>query len=99
VSGETETVSKFVDGDIDDFFELSVLISVSHHSSDHSHVELHVDTGEVHPITPFDLTWTSSGNPTGPPFVGGGGINVDIGVSDTLVEIVVFSWDSDITTV
>lgn len=88
-----------MDGDINDFFELFVLISVSHHSSDHSHVELHVDGGEVHPITPFDLTGTGSSDPTGPPLVGGGGINVDIGVGDTSVEVVVFRWDSDITTI
>jgi hypothetical protein len=92
-------VSKFVDSNIDDFFELFVLISVSHHSSDHSHVELDIDSGEMHPITPFDLTGTSSGDPTGPPIVGGGGINVDIGVGDTGVEPIVFSWDSDITTI
>lgn len=92
-------MSKFVDSNIDDFFELFVLISVSHHSTDHSHVELHVDGGEMHPITPFNLTGTSSGDPTGPPIVGGGGINVDIGVSDTGVEPIVFSWNSDITTI
>lgn len=53
----------------------------------------------MHPVTPFNLTGTSSGDPTGPPIVGGGGINVDIGVRDTGVEVIVIMWDSDITTI
>jgi hypothetical protein len=90
-------MSKFVDSDVNNFFELSVLISVFHHSSDHSHVELHVDGGEVFPIKSFGLTRTGSSDPTNPRIVGGGGINVDIGVRDTFINNPVFLWDSDIT--